>query len=64
MSTQPANAAGFDEPKPRRSGELFGHPPTGKMVSWAGAAVFTFSGELIRDLWVLGDVHSLLQQLE
>ncbi len=48
----------------RHKGELFGHPPSGKVVSWAGAAVFTFSGELIRDLWVLGDVHGLLQQLE
>jgi len=37
--------------------------PTGKRVEWAGAAVFTFAGEQISALWVLGDIHGLLQQL-
>jgi hypothetical protein len=32
-------------------------------VAWAGAAVFTFDGDKIVDLWVLGDLHGLLQQL-
>jgi steroid delta-isomerase-like uncharacterized protein len=43
--------------------EFFGYQPTGKRVKWLGAAVFTFAGEKISALWVLGDVHSLLQQL-
>jgi steroid delta-isomerase-like uncharacterized protein len=43
--------------------EFFGYQPTGKRVEWAGAAVFTFAGEKISSLWVLGDVHALLQQL-
>jgi len=45
-------------------GELFGFQPTGKPVEWAGAALFTFSGRQIADLWVLGDVHGLLRLLE
>ena len=44
-------------------GELFGFQPTGKPVEWSGAALFTFSGGQIADLWVLGDVHALLQLL-
>src|SRR5215475_5363391 len=43
--------------------EFFGYQPTGKRVEWVGAAVFTFAGEKISALWVLGDVHGLLQQL-
>ncbi len=42
---------------------FLGFAPTGKMVSWSGAAFFRFEGELVRDLWVLGDVQSLMQQL-
>jgi len=44
--------------------KFFGYQPTGKRVEWAGAAVFTFHGEKISALWVLGDLHDLLQQLE
>jgi predicted ester cyclase len=44
-------------------GSLFGHAGTGRRVAWHGAPFFTFEGDRIRDLWVLGDVHSLLQQL-
>jgi steroid delta-isomerase-like uncharacterized protein len=47
----------------RHRAEFFGYQPTGKRVEWAGAAVFTFAGEQISALWVLGDVHGLLQQL-
>ena len=43
--------------------ELLGVPPTGRHVWWYGAPVFTFEGGLVRDLWVLGDVHGLLQRL-
>jgi predicted ester cyclase len=45
-------------------GEFFGHAPTGRRVEWMGAALFTFAGGKIAALWVLGDVHGLLQQLE
>lgn len=45
-------------------GDFFSYKPTGKKVEWAGAALFTFEDELVTDLWVLGDVHGLLQQLE
>lgn len=45
-------------------GEFFGFRPTSNRVSWAGAAVFTFHEDKISDLWVLGDVHGLLKQLE
>jgi predicted ester cyclase len=44
-------------------GELLGYAPTGKQVSWAGAAFFRFEHDLIRRLWVLGDLHSLHFQL-
>ena len=45
-------------------GELFGVPATGRRFEYAGAAVFTARDELISDVWVLGDIHGLLQQLE
>jgi len=44
-------------------GELLGVAPTGRHVWWYGTPIFTFDGPLIRDLWVLGDVHGLLGQL-
>jgi len=45
-------------------GEFFGYQPTGKPVEWLGSALFTFKGSQVGDLWVLGDVHGLLQLLE
>lgn len=45
-------------------GELLGRAATGKRVRWAGAAVFTFRGERIADLWVLGDLYGLERQLD
>ncbi len=44
-------------------GKIFGVPPTRK-TSYAGAAVFHFDGNKIIKVWVLGDLHGLLQQLE
>jgi steroid delta-isomerase-like uncharacterized protein len=44
-------------------GPLLGVAPTGRRVSWAGAAFFTFAGDLIGDLWVLGDLDGLRSQL-
>ena len=43
---------------------FFGFQPTWKPVEWAGAALFTFLEGQVGDLWVLGDVHGLLQVLE
>ena len=37
--------------------------PTHKHVSWNGCALFTFDGELIKDLWVLGDLKNLEEKL-
>ncbi len=45
------------------TGEVFGLAPTGSRFEYAGAAVFTFSEGLIHDVWVLGDIYGLLQQL-
>lgn len=45
-------------------GEFFGYQPTSKPLEWLGCALFSFDGEKIGDLWVLGDIHSLLQLLE
>jgi hypothetical protein len=44
-------------------GPFFGHPASGRRVAWYGAPMFSFEGERIRDLWVLGDIHGLLRQL-
>jgi len=44
-------------------GEILGRPPTGKRFTYRGAALFDFSETRIREAWVLGDVHGLLQQL-
>ena len=45
-------------------GDFFGYSPTGSRIEWAGSALFTFRGDQIADLWVLGDFHGLLQLLE
>ena len=36
-----------------------GFAGSGKTVSWAGAALFTFEAEKIKDVWVLGDLFGL-----
>jgi predicted ester cyclase len=48
----------------RHTGEFLGRAPTGRQVQWAGAAFFTFDQELVRDLWVLGDLNDLHTQLD
>jgi len=45
-------------------GTLLGYEASGKRVEWIGCALFAFDGDLISDLWVLGDLRSLAQQLE
>jgi predicted ester cyclase len=42
---------------------FFDVEPTGREVRWAGGAFFTVAGTQIAELWVLGDVDSLKQQL-
>jgi steroid delta-isomerase-like uncharacterized protein len=44
-------------------GSFLGYPPTGKKISWAGAALFRARGERLESLWVLGDLDSLREQL-
>jgi len=44
-------------------GPLLGFPPTGREVSWAGAAFFTTASDRITALWVLGDLDALKAQL-
>ena len=43
--------------------ELFGVPPTGRRISWNGAAFFGFRNGRISSLWVLGDVDAVKNQL-
>lgn len=45
-------------------GVLFDYAPTGLPVAWEGSALFTFEGEKVAELWVLGDLQGLLVQLE
>jgi predicted ester cyclase len=44
-------------------GRLFDVEPTGREIAWAGAAFFKTDGRQIVELWVLGDVDSVKQQL-
>jgi malonyl-CoA O-methyltransferase len=44
-------------------GEVFGMAPTLRPIAYAGAALFYFREGRIADVWVLGDVHGLIQQL-
>jgi predicted ester cyclase len=45
---------------PARTAALFrGAEPSGRRVEWQGAALFTFAGERISELWVLSDTAAL-----
>ena len=44
-------------------GEFMGYSPTHERLSWNGCALFSFEGEHIADVWVLGDLKSLESQL-
>jgi len=44
-------------------GEVLGIVPTGRRVSYAGVALFRVVENRIAAVWVLGDVHGLVQQL-
>ncbi|WP_217352051.1 ester cyclase, partial [Ruegeria sp. HKCCA6837] len=43
--------------------EFFGVAATKREIEWAGAAFFTLSGNKLSQLWVLGDVDAVKQQL-
>ncbi|MBY4678734.1 ester cyclase [Marinobacterium arenosum] len=43
---------------------FMGYSPTGQRLSWQGAALFSFRDGLISDVWVLGDLAALEQQLQ
>lgn len=47
----------------RHVAEFLGVPATGKTLSWEGAALFHCEPDLITDVWVLGDVAGLKEQL-
>ena len=42
---------------------FLGYAPTQKILEWAGAALFTIESDRITELWVLGDLHGLIDQL-
>lgn len=44
--------------------KLFGVEPSGRAVEWSGAAFFRIRGEVIAELWVLGDLDAVRQQLQ
>ena len=43
--------------------ELFGVPPSGRHVWWIGMPIFTFDHGKVRDLYVLGDIHGLIERM-
>jgi len=43
--------------------EFFDIEATGQEIKWAGAAFFTMADGRISELWVLGDIDSVKQQL-
>lgn len=44
-------------------GPIFGVPPTGKRISYAGAAFFRIAQNQIAQGWVLGDIMALFSQI-
>ena len=45
-------------------GDFLGYPPTGRRVEWMGAAFFVAEEDMLRDIWVLGDLANLRPQLD
>ncbi|NQY22881.1 MAG: ester cyclase [Campylobacteraceae bacterium] len=43
--------------------KFLNYEPSQKRVTWKGCALFTFKGEKISDVWVLGDLKNLENQL-
>ena len=48
----------------RHRGRFFGIEPSGQEIRWSGAAFFKTSAGKIIELWVLGDIEGIRQQLE
>lgn len=48
----------------RHVGTFLGRAPTGRTVTWVGAAFFAVDGGRLREVWVLGDLVSLYAQLD
>jgi len=44
--------------------DFLGYAPSNERVTWYGCALFSFENALIKDVWVLGDLKSLEEQLE
>ena len=44
--------------------EFMGYLPTKKTVSWGGCALFTFNKDKMSEIWVLGDLKGLEEQLK
>src|SRR5665213_2937987 len=44
--------------------KMFDLPPSGRKVWWIGMPIFTFEGAKVRDLYVLGDIHGLIERLK
>jgi predicted ester cyclase len=44
-------------------GPFFGVEPTGREITWLGAAFFTMNDHQITQLWVLGDIDAVKMQL-
>jgi len=44
--------------------ELFGVALSGRHVWWIGMPIFTFEGQKVRDLYVLGDIYGLIDRLK
>jgi predicted ester cyclase len=43
--------------------EMFGVAPSGRHVWWTGMPLFTFDGSKVSDLYVLGDIHGLIERM-
>ena len=56
-------AAAVVEFKGKHVGEFLNYSPTGKTISWSGAAFFSIQQNKISDIWVLSDLYDLHQQL-
>jgi len=48
----------------RRGDQGTGRLPTGRRAEWVGAALFTLKSDKIADLWVLGGLQGLREQLQ
>ena len=44
--------------------KFMGYPPSYKRLAWQGCALFTFKDNRISNLWVLGDLKGLDDQLK